>query len=194
MTVMSQRFFALPSRFRRSADGVAAVEFGLLVPLLFIMFIGTVEIGQAVGLDRRVSMATASTADLIAREQEVDNTKLAGIMEIVKHLLSPYDADRLQVSVFAVRADTVTPANVSVQWSYSHNGASVPGRCQAYAMPAGLLSGGAWAVIVEGRYDYEPLLVSQFLNSSVVLSDKATVSPRNACTRLTGRQCTDACS
>ena len=59
--LIERRLQRFQHRFSRATDGVAAVEFGLLVPLLFIMFIGTLEIGQAVGLDRRVSMATAST-------------------------------------------------------------------------------------------------------------------------------------
>ncbi len=167
--------------FRRKTEGVAAVEFGLLVPLLFIMFIGTLEIGQAVGLDRRVSMATASTADLIAREKAVDDNDLAGIMQVVKHLLNPYDATRLQVSVVSVKASTTDATDTKVEWTYRHNNAPVPSRCSRYTMPPGLLAAGASALIVEGTYDYEPLLVSHFLNQNVVLQDKATVSPRYSC-------------
>jgi Flp pilus assembly pilin Flp len=177
-------------RFRRNADGVAAVEFGLLVPLLFVMFIGTLEIGQAVGLDRRVSMATASTTDLIAREKTASPASLDGVMQIIKHLLTPYDSTRLAIGIVAVRADSNNPAITTVDWSY---GANVPTKCSAYPMPVGLLGAGATAIIVEGRYDYEPLLVTHFLNSSVTLQDKATVSPRYSCVDFHNNGCKSPC-
>lgn len=183
----------LARRFHRDSAGVAAVEFGLLVPLLLIMFVGTLEIGQAVGLDRRVSMATASTADLIAREKTASNASLDGVMEIVKHLLSPYDPNNLSISVVSVKADPGNAANTRVEWSYSFQGASVPSKCAPYAMPAGLLGAGASAIIVEGKYDYEPLLVSYFLNSNLTLQDKATVSPRNSCVDYNNTNCVLTC-
>lgn len=184
---------SLAGRFRRNIEGVAAVEFGLLVPLLLVMFVGTLEIGQAVGLDRRVSMATASTADLIAREKTASDDSLAGVMEIVKHLMSPYDSQRLSIGVVAVKADPANAANTRVEWSYSFQGASVPSKCAAYSMPPGLLGAGASAIIVEGRFDYEPLLVSYFLNSNLTLQDKATVSPRNSCVDYNNTNCVLTC-
>ena len=184
----------LVGRFRRNADGVAAVEFALLVPVLFVMLIGTVEIGQAVGLDRRISMATASTADLIAREKTANAASLDGIMQIVKSLLAPYDASRLSIGVVSVMANATNANLTKVEWSYSYNGASVPSKCAPYAMPAGLLGAGASAIIVEGRYDYEPLLITHyFMNSSMTLQDKATVSPRNSCVDFNATNCVSAC-
>lgn len=188
------RRYGVLSRLAKRTDGIAAVEFGLLVPLLFLMFIGTLEIGQAVGLDRRVSMATASTADLIARDKDMDATKLAGLMEIVKHLMSPYDSSRLSVGVISVTADISNAALTRVSWSYAHNGAAVPGRCQNYTMPAGLLAAGASAIIVEGRYDYEPLIVSHYLNSTITLQDKATVSPRSTCVNYENNNGAPSCT
>jgi len=157
------------------------------------MFVGTLEIGQAVGLDRRVSMATASTADLIAREKTASNASLDGVMQIVKHLLSPYDSNNLSIGVVSVKADPSNAANTRVEWSYSFQGASVPSKCAPYAMPAGLLGAGASAIIVEGKYDYEPLLVSYFLNSNMTLQDKATVSPRNSCVDYNNTNCVLTC-
>lgn len=184
----------LVRQVRHNADGVAAVEFGLLVPLLFIMFIGTLEIGQAVGLDRRVSMATASTADLIAREKTASNASLDGIMQVVRTLLEPYDSTRLGINVISVKADPGNAANTRVEWSYSYNSSNPPpNKCSAYSMPPGLLGAGASAIIVEGRYDYEPILVSHFLNSNVTLQDKATVSPRNSCVDYNNTNCVLTC-
>ena len=178
----------------RDTRGVAAVEFAMLVPLLFVMFIGTLELGQAVGLDRRVTMATASTADLIAREKTATDASLDGIVEIVKHLLRPYDSTRLQLSIVAVRADTGNPNLTRVEWSKGYNGGAAPARCETYTMPVGLLSAGSSAIVVETRFDYEPLIVSHYLNSSVTLGDKAFHTPRDgSCVNYNDQGCVLAC-
>ena len=167
----------LVGRFVGKTDGIAAVEFGLLVPLLFVMLIGTVEIGQAVGLDRRVSMATSAVSDLIAQGENPD-LEAPGIMDIVQHMLTPYDASRLSISVVLVHANLSNATDIPVLWSYSHNGAPAPSRCARYTMPTGLLVAGDRAYVAEGRYDYEPLLVSYFLNTNMTLQDKSTHLPR----------------
>ncbi len=174
---LAQRSAGLKSDER----GIAAVEFGMLVPLLFLMFIGTLELGQAVGLDRRVSMATAATADLIARDDTASDSSLDATMDIVKHLLSPYDPTRMKVGIISIKADPDDASQTRVEWSKGYNGASVPAKCTSYTMPDGLLSRGASAIIVESEYDYEPLILSHYLNSAVTLRDKATVSPRKSC-------------
>jgi Flp pilus assembly protein TadG len=181
MRVSLTRLGSKSAGLRRDERGVAAVEFGLLVPLLFVMFIGTLELGQAVGLDRRVSMATAATADLIARDKTASDSSLDGTMQIINQLLKPYDPARMKVAIISVKADPGDATRTRVEWSKAYNGATVPAKCADYAMPTGLLSANSSAIIVESEYDYEPLILSHYLNSAITLRDKATVSPRNAC-------------
>ena len=61
------RFRRLARRWTASDEGVAAVEFGLIVPIMAVMFIGAVELSQAITVDRRVTQVASSTADLVAR-------------------------------------------------------------------------------------------------------------------------------
>ncbi len=58
-------------RFRRNRSGVAAVEFALLVPIMVIMYVGTVEVTEAVYVDRRVTLTTRVAGDMIARDEMV---------------------------------------------------------------------------------------------------------------------------
>jgi Flp pilus assembly pilin Flp len=64
---------SLVKRFSKDRSGVAALEFALLVPLMMIMYVGMVEITEAVYVDRRVTLMTRVTGDLIAREKREDD-------------------------------------------------------------------------------------------------------------------------
>src|SRR5918992_3050996 len=81
----------LMQRLRCNADGVAAVEFAMIAPIMFFLFVGSVEFSQAITVDRRVTQVASSTADLIAREKSTTTADLAGVMQIIDHLVRPYD-------------------------------------------------------------------------------------------------------
>jgi Flp pilus assembly protein TadG len=56
------------ARFRRDRNGVAATEFALILPVMLVMYVGAVEITDAVYVDRRVTLTTRVVGDLIARD------------------------------------------------------------------------------------------------------------------------------
>lgn len=170
--------------FGRSVDGMAAVEFGLLAPVLLLMFIGTIEIPTAVSLDRRVALVAASTADLIARDKTIaNNSAMNDKMKLITHLMQPFDSTRLKLSIYQVTADPANASDTKVSWSYGFQGGSAPAKCGGppEALPAGLLAAGASVIVVKAEYDYEPIFISHYLDSGLTLTDKATMSPRNSC-------------
>jgi len=67
MSNLLARAGGLLRRWKADSEGVAAVEFAMIVPIMAIMFIGAVELSQAITVDRRVSQVASATADLVAR-------------------------------------------------------------------------------------------------------------------------------
>jgi Flp pilus assembly protein TadG len=85
-------------------SGVAAVEFGLIVPFLMIMFLGSVEYSRATMYARRFNLATAMASDLIAREYLLDDADLAGVARAVDTVWGSYDnLASLKLQVLHVR-------------------------------------------------------------------------------------------
>jgi Flp pilus assembly protein TadG len=90
----------LSHRWRGDSRGIAAVEFAFIVPIMLVMFIGAVELSQAITVDRRVTQVASSTADLVARkETSINNGEITDILRIGGFILAPFDQSPLQVVV-----------------------------------------------------------------------------------------------
>ena len=60
---LTRRIATTIAHYRRGSRGVAAIEFAMIVPIMSAMFIGAVEVSQAITVDRRVTQVASSTAD-----------------------------------------------------------------------------------------------------------------------------------
>ena len=107
MTVKFMKPLALPRalvalhlstmRLVRDRRGVAAVEFAVIVPLMLVMFFGTVEFSSGVAVDRKVSLVTQELADLVSRNPSVADTDIANFNTIANAMLTPYSTTPLKV-------------------------------------------------------------------------------------------------
>lgn len=175
---------ALARRFRRDHNGMAAVEFATLVPILFTLMVGTMEFSQALTVDRRVTQAASSSADLIARSPSSGMTpaEVDGSLKIVEQLIAPYDLSRLNVKIISVRARSTGGAiSYTVDWSRDSFGATpyAPGATFT-GIPAGLLAAGETVIVADAAYNYVPLIFKYFISSAFDLKEKFYLKPRNA--------------
>lgn len=186
----------LQRRFKKSIEGIAAVEFGLVAPVMLIMLIGTIEISRAISIDRRFGLATAMVGDLVAREEEMTADDLNAIYDIVDHVMEPYDASRIKIAVIPVKAASDDKTNTKVYASATNrpalNGMSTPAGCANYGLTAGLVDEGESVIVVESSYAFTPLLVNEFIGAKT-WTDKAVLSPRNACVDFDDDNCVSSC-
>lgn len=153
------------ARLRRETGGMAAVEFAMIVPIMFFLFVGTIEFSQALTVDRRLTQAASSTADLIARAPNSGLTaaQVDRDLKIVEQLIAPYELERLYVKVISVIAQG-TPGNPSalsytVDWSRDNQAGTPHNRGDTYNnIPQGLLVAGESVIVSEATYNYTPLI------------------------------------
>lgn len=180
------------TRFGRDEKGVAAVEFALLIPIILALFIGTIEMSQAITIDRRVTQATSATADLIARTRSTTTNELDGIMEIVEQILRPYDPNLMSLTIANVIAAPDDETDTTVCWAYQHNGGAdtslQPGS--AYSLPPGIVEKGDSVLIAEAKYDYTGLLFEYFVEGAIELTEKFYLKPRlSLAIQFNGQDC-----
>ncbi len=176
---------------------MAAVEFGFIVPIMFMLFVGTIEFSQALTVDRRLTLASSSTADLIARAPNSGLTaaQVDRDLKIVEQLIAPYELQRLYVKVMSVIAQG-TPGDPNaltyrVDWSRDNNGGTPHPRGEEYKdIPKGLLVSGESVIVSEARYNYTPLIFNYFIESAFNMTERFFLKPRNSsCVHLRPINC-----
>lgn len=186
----------LARRFNRDAGGIAAVEFGYVVPIILVMFVGMVEASRAVSMDRRFALVTSMVADLVAREEKMTSADLNAVYNIVDQIMSPFDASTLKVSVIPVKASPLDAAQTRVYSATtnrpSYHGATQPAKCSGYALTSGLVAKGASVIVVETKYTYTPIFLN-YIFGTAIWTDKAIASPRNSCVDFDADNCVSTC-
>ena len=171
--------------FRDSIEGVAAVEFALILPIIALMFIGSVEMSQAVTIDRKTSMVAASTGDLVGRaETAITEGEMLDIAKIGSWLLKPFDPTKIKLTLSLVSIPlcpggtcptgdpSPSDSNIKTRWKCDYDGASpsaINCTCQnsSYTMPAaGLIKYGDASVISDVEYSYTPLVFDYFMKAA----------------------------
>lgn len=102
--------------FGKASDGVAAVEFALVLPIMLLVYIGTVEAGALISMDRRVQSVAGALGDLVARSPaEIPATTLQDYFQAASGIMTPFSADELTQVVTQVFVDE--DGNAEVVWS-----------------------------------------------------------------------------
>jgi Flp pilus assembly protein TadG len=169
------RTHRLISRLRgwhASTDGIASIEFAFIVPIMVMMFIGAVELSQAITLDRRVTQVSSSTADLVARaEKQISQTEIGDIMKVGGYILEPYGQGPLTIVIHNV---TSSPSNATVakqSWSCTYSGKTKSQTCacssSTFNLPPGLVTTNDSVVIADVTYNYSPLIFDYFLKKAL---------------------------
>ena len=191
-------------QFLRDNLGAAAVEFGVLAPVMLLMLLGTIEGGRAINTDRHFASAVATAGDLVAREKNLGKstsaakTNLDSMMKSIEHLMRPYDASRLKIGIFSVQAASDDATKTKVVWSYSPSDHQmpVPAKCSSYALPKDLVDKGGSVIVVEAEYAFTPLFGDYVpgFGSLGEFNEKSYHSPRNSCVDyVEGDNCKTSC-
>ena len=177
--ILGKRLARLPLRDNR---GGAMIEFGFAMPLLLILFMGSLEFGRYVLLNAKLDRTAMTVSDLVARVTSLSTGELDTVFAATDLVMAPFImGDRGIVIVSSVTANaTGTPI---VTWQYKGAGTlSVTSEIGADGANAVLsdpamvdnVSGGV--IIGETYFDYSPWLID--LIPSTRLRHVAIFRPR----------------
>jgi Flp pilus assembly protein TadG len=168
----------------RDERGNAAVEFAVIVPVMLVMFFGTVEFSSAVAVNRKISMVTQQLADLASRYTTVNDTDMTNFGIIGDAMLTPYSSTPLQATITEIYIDPSTGI-ARAQWS---KGDAPRGTGSTVPVPANLIARDAankiianqYLIFSEASYLYKPAVGYVMGVAGVTLSDKTYMRPRLA--------------
>jgi Flp pilus assembly protein TadG len=170
----------------KDRSGIAATEFAVIVPIMLVMFFGTVEFSSAVAIDRKITLMARTLANLTSQGQSVNDAAIANFRAASGAIMTPYSgplypAPNTTVSELYIDAATGV---ARVQWSKGDQPRAVG---TPVAIPASLISLDAQGKIIPQQYLifsevnvlYTPT-VGYVMTSGVSLSDVAYTRPRQS--------------
>lgn len=147
---LSQPFQA----FRKDGEGVALVEFAILLPVLLVAYCGSVDICSMVTASRKVTQLTSALADLTARASSVTPTDVSNIFDAAQMVLSPYDASKAKMTISNIVIDDKGVARVC--WSSQRNSVALA-RGAAVTLPTNVKVPNTSVIMATASYEFTPI-------------------------------------
>jgi Flp pilus assembly protein TadG len=159
MTLMSRL-----RRFGAAQKGVAALEFAIIAPLLMVpLLLGSVDLIDVMGANKRAQNAAASLADVMARDTAVSDQEITGLWEGLEILMYPNDSGTMEMRITSVSIENATTARVI--WSEGHGGMSArQAGTTVTGLDSRMMVPGTSIIMAESVYKYDAPLGFLFQN------------------------------
>jgi Flp pilus assembly protein TadG len=116
-------------KFPAAADGVAAVEFAIIVPFMLLLLVGGVELGDGMAINVKVSATAHSVGDMVTQNTSLSTASMQNILTGATAIIAPYPVNNSQLLVTVSEVSSNASGALTLQWSKSYNGATFgPGR------------------------------------------------------------------
>jgi Flp pilus assembly protein TadG len=160
-------------KLSKSEDGISAVEFALIAPLMAMIYFGCIELSIMMTLDRKVTGATAALGDLTSRAASVNNDELSDIIEAARMVMQPNDMTGARIRVTSLYEDS---GDVKVAWSDGCN-LTAYAADQVMTIPPNLIPTDGTLIMAEVEFDYNSN-IGYFFSTAKQLSDTFYLRPR----------------
>jgi Flp pilus assembly protein TadG len=155
------------NRWRANQDGLAAVEFAMLLPLMITLFFGVVETSLALLCRADVSIMASTAADLISQSDTIAASDISNVYSAAGTILYPYYDPSLSgsakpvIRITSVIYDTTTQSTTvgKVAWTCTQSGSGTLTPAtravnDPMTLPQALLSANGSVIVSEIAYSY----------------------------------------
>jgi Flp pilus assembly protein TadG len=144
-------------RLRGSREGVGAVEFALIAPVLIVLYMGSLEVSVAMSVNKKLARASSTVADLITQENSVTKDDLKSMINVAESVMTPFRSDGIKVKVTGISINGAGVATAS--WSWQQDGTKPYADGSTQTLPSDLAIPNTFLVRTELEFDHQLLLV-----------------------------------
>lgn len=162
------RLQALIRRFAGDRDGVGAIEFAILFPILVMLYVGAVEITVGLSVSKRAARASGTIADVITQQKSVTKAWLDDMPAVASAIFMPYVTTGMTVKITGINIDSTGKA--TVLWSWAQDKSRPYAVNSAVTVPADISKAGSFLVRTELSIPYQLFLFAPTLmaNRSII--------------------------
>jgi Flp pilus assembly protein TadG len=160
--------------FALNAEAAAAIEFSFILPVMLTLYLGSIEIGNAMAVQFKTALATRAVTDLASQYTSIDNATMNSILGAAATVVAPYSASSMVVTISEVT--TNSGGQGTITWSDSLNGtAHTVGA--SVTLPAALQIANTSLIWGEVTYPYLPTF-GYVLTGTINISQSSYFYPR----------------
>ena len=160
--------------FAADRRGTSAIEFAVIAPLMITIYLGGVEISDAIAASRKMTIVARTVADLTSQASKITDKDRDDILSAGSAVATPYGNGSLSIVLSSVKVDNAGVAKV--EWSEQKNGVA-RAKDSTVTLDAALAVPNTWLILGEATYTYVPPF-GQALTGPINLSDKIYMRPR----------------
>jgi Flp pilus assembly protein TadG len=164
--------------FAADQRGVSAIEFAILLPLMLTLYLGGVEVSQAVSADRKTTLVAHTVGDLTAQASNVASSDVTNIFNAATAVAYPLASSNLSVTLSSVCIDS-TGTKATIGWSQTLNGTARSGTVTSL-VPSALMVANSSLIWGEAHYAYKPT-IGWTITGTLNLGDQFFLRPRLSC-------------
>ncbi len=184
------RMISFFRKFKKDQDGVALVEFAMLLPLLMLLAAGSFEVGRYALLTQKRDRIAATVGDLVARAEALTAAEIDNLFNATDFLARPFDfaGDGMVVISSVIGRNGQPPLIIgqrvrgAITGQASHVGA-LNGNAllpESFTAASGqTLEDGETVIVAEVFYDYSPYMTGDIgLFNNMIFYRNAFFRPR----------------
>ncbi len=160
-------------RLRDDRRGVSAVEFALILPVLALLYMGSIEVSFMMMADRKVTNSASALGDLVARGTTIQKAEMDNIFDSAEAIFQPYEGGQAKMRVSSLVEDK---GKAKVAWSRGKN-MGARGTGSTVTVPDGILPPGGSIIYAEVGFDYSSSL-GFFVQGKKNLNEEFFLRPR----------------
>ena len=145
----------------KNNQGLAAVEFAFVLPVMLSMLLGLVELSQALLVRGDVTNMASTGADLIAQESAATNADLSNVYTALTSMLYPFGTANAHITLTSIIDNGTSGVSGTVAWTCSYGGTDAHHNGDTLALPQPssgtnqMMPSGGSLILAEISYSYQ---------------------------------------
>jgi Flp pilus assembly protein TadG len=171
-----RRLNQIGRRFSGATQGVAAIEFAMILPVLVLIFLATFDGGRAIAAYMKMRAATYALASITNQYPIIQSADMTGILCATAAVMAPYSSGTPAIKISQVQISNKGVA--TIEWSAAQGTtARTPGS--SISPPTAMAVKSSYLILAEVSYTYAPLFGYFNSGSGITFSDNLYVTPRS---------------